>query len=326
MCSVLHEVQTIETDCTSGGALGGTFALGLDTRGSGGSSEMSGEISYHASPEGGYLSVKSVLEGMKNVGPGGVVGVERAERSGTKGSFVWTVTFATHLGDIPELTLRYSSLTGTGATVLLNTVQNQNLLGGTFRLSFGGYTTASIPHDATGGEVAGALEGLSPVDSVVVLRLGPDDQGGYNWTVTFTSDFNGGNIEEMVPVYNDLEGRGAAATVHTLRDGNELSGSFNVSWPEDAVLLPGARPPTSPRSTIVPFDATSSQLKAALENEVGTGEVDVQRVGPDFEAVSLYSFFFNIKLRSSRLFTSLPSRPLATHHPISRATSGACRS
>ena len=98
--------------------LGGTFALGLDTRGSGGSSEMSGEISYDASPMNGYLSVKNILEGMKNIGAGGVVDVTReAILPVSQSAFMWTVTFATHLGDIPQLTLRTSSLTGLGAGV-----------------------------------------------------------------------------------------------------------------------------------------------------------------------------------------------------------------
>ena len=244
---------------------------------------MSGEISYDASPMNGYLSVKNILEGMKNIGAGGVVDVTReAILPVSQSAFMWTVTFATHLGDIPQLTLRTSSLTGLGAGVQMSTVDDQNLLGGTFRLSFGGYTTASIPHDATGGEVANALEALPPVDIVVAERLGSDDQGGYNWTVTFTSDFNGGNIEEMVAVYDELEGIGAGAYVHTLRDGNELSGTFNVSWPSDASIFGEGY---FPRSAVVPFDVTASGLKAALENEVGTGEVDIQRTGPDFELV-----------------------------------------
>ena len=54
----------------------------------------------------------------------------------------------------------------------------------------------------------------------------------YNWTVTFTSDFNGANVPELVATYSDLTGAGATAVVTTLRDGNELSGTFNVSFAE----------------------------------------------------------------------------------------------
>lgn len=273
--SALYEVQTVETDCASGGTLGGTFVLGLDTTRSGGSAEISGEISFSADPEGDYLSVKRILEEMKNVGTGGVVAVERSATDAAKGSYVWTVTFATHLGNLPQLTLADSSLTGTGATVLTATVRDQNLLSGYFRLEYGGYTTASLPHDATGGEVASALEALSTIDSVDVFRAGPTDQGGYNWTVTFTSDYNGANVPEMVALYHDLGGAGASAQVTTLRDGNELSGGFNVSFSEPIGF-------GFPDSATVPFAATPSELKAALES-VGTGDVSVHRSGPDFE-------------------------------------------
>lgn len=273
--TALYEVQTVETDCASGGALGGTFVVGLDTSRSGGSAEVSGEVSYSADAEGGYLSLKRILEAMKNVGAGGVVAVERTATDASKGSYVWTVTFATALGNLPQLTLADSSLTGTGATVLTATVRDQNLLSGYFRLGFGGYTTASLPHDATGGEVASALEALSTIDSVDVFRTGPTDQGGYNWTVTFASDYNGGNVPELAAVSSDLGGAGAAAQVTTLRDGNELSGSFNVSFSDPVGT---GYPPLA----TVPFGASPSELKAALE-AVGTGEVSVHRAGPNFE-------------------------------------------
>jgi len=285
--SALYEIQTVETDCAAGGTLGGTFALGLDTSASGGSSEMSGEISFAAAAEGDYLSVKRVLEAMKNVGPNGVVAVTRQVTNAAKGSYLWTVTFATRLGNIPQLTLRDSSLTGTGATVELATVRDQNLLGGTFRLEFGGYTTAALPHDATGGEVASALEALSTIDSVDVYRTGPTDQGGYNWTVTFTSDYNAGDVPQLVSSYDDLTGSGAAATVTTVRDGNQLSGTFNVSFSHPL----GGDASAFRANATVPFDATSSAMKHALE-AVGCGEVDVHRSGPDFERGYVWTVAF----------------------------------
>jgi len=253
--TVLYEIQTIETDCAPGGVLGGTFTVGLDTSASGGSSEESGEISFSAIAQGDYLSLKRILEEMKNIGRGGVVQVEREVKDVARGSYIWTVTFSTRLGNIPQMMLRQSSLTGTGAGVSTATVQNQNLIGGSFRLTFGGYTTAAIPHDASGAELAHALEALSPVGSVDVVRLGPTDQGGYNWTVTFTSDYNSGDVPQLLATYHDLTGRGATAVVSTLRDGNQLSGSFNVTFEASDWG-------TSPQgSTSVPYDATPAQMK-----------------------------------------------------------------
>ena len=66
--------------------------------------------------------------------------------------------------------------------------------------------------------------------SVDVTRSGPDNQRGFQWTVTFTSELNGGNVDQMVPVTTDLKGTGASAVVTTLTDGNELDGTFNVTF------------------------------------------------------------------------------------------------
>jgi hypothetical protein len=265
--SVLYEIQTIETTCV--GTLGGTFSVGLDTSSSGGSNEMSGEISFDADATGDYLSMKTILENMQNIGENNIIDVEVEVVDSSKNTKKWTITFSNKLGDIPELYLRVSSLTGTGADVQFATIRDQNLLGGSFRLSYQGYTTASIPHDATGGEVATALESLSTIDTVNVKRVGPTRHGGYNWTITFTSDYNGANLPELIPTYDDLEGEGSSAIVTTIQDGNELGGYFNVSYPNAS-------------SAMVPYDATPSIMKAAIEN-VGFGEVVVHRSGPDFE-------------------------------------------
>lgn len=48
------------------------------------------------------------------------------------------------------------------------------MLGGSFRLSFHGQTTASIPHDASAAVVQAALEDLSEIGGVTVVRyVGP---------------------------------------------------------------------------------------------------------------------------------------------------------
>lgn len=73
--SLVREVQTITTSAQSTGVLGGSFAVSLDTRSSGGTFETSGEISYAATATGGYLSMKRMLEAMKNIGEGGIYDV-----------------------------------------------------------------------------------------------------------------------------------------------------------------------------------------------------------------------------------------------------------
>ena len=216
----LREVQTIRTSANAGGALGGTFSVTLDMRSSGGTLQTSGEISHDAAATGAaYLSMKNVLEAMTNIGSGGIHDVTRTVDVAATGGYLWTITFASPLGNVPELKLAdASALTGTGAKVDFNTVNDANMLDDTFRLSFAGFTTAAIPYDASVGAMASALQNLQSVESVDVTRSGPDNQRGFRWTVTFTSELNGGNVDQMVPVTTDLKGTGASAVVTTLTD------------------------------------------------------------------------------------------------------------
>jgi hypothetical protein len=275
--TLLYEIQTIRTSASSGGALGGTFAVILDTMSSGGSLQTSGEISHDAAATGNYLSMKNVLEAMKNIGPNGIHDVTRTVDDVATGGWVWSITFSPALGDVPTLKLGdASALTGNGATVTFNDAglnhRSANLIGGGFRLTFDGYTTELIAHDASAGKLAEALQHLQTIESVDVARSGPDDQGGYQWTVTFTSDLNWGNVNQMVPVTTDLTGSGAIAEVRTLTDGNELDGAFNVSFGRGI-------------GQVVPFDCSAPEMKQALE-KVGTGAVAVYRAGPDYELVT----------------------------------------
>jgi hypothetical protein len=74
--------------------------------------------------------------------------------------------------------------------------------------------------------------------------------------------------------------------VTTLRDGNQLSGAFNVSF---AAPLAGSAVVAA--TAAVPFDATPALMKAALES-VGTGEVAVHRAGPDYELGYVWTVSF----------------------------------
>ena len=64
-------------------------------------------------------------------------------------------------------------------------------------------------------QVQGALEALASVDTVVVRRTPAEDAfGGFKYTITFTSDYNGGDIPALVASSAGLNGT-AVATVCT---------------------------------------------------------------------------------------------------------------
>ena len=58
-----------------------------------------------------------------------------------------------------------------------------------------------------------ALQGLSNIDTVEVLRSGPDAQLGYVWTVTFTSDAETGPLPLLVKDSSSLTGVGSDVQV-----------------------------------------------------------------------------------------------------------------
>ena len=129
---------------------------------------------------------------------GQTVGVTRSNQ--THGKYAWTVTFnhADLGGDIEDMVVDGGGLTGNGATVkvcsdgssfgtwLFYSVRG-NSIGGTFTVSLLGHTSNPIPYNAEQTTMKSALEAMDNIGSVAVVRSGPTPQGGYQWTVTFTS-------------------------------------------------------------------------------------------------------------------------------------------
>ncbi|CAM9541561.1 unnamed protein product, partial [Phaeothamnion confervicola] len=279
--NAMLEIQQI----TVSDASSGSFMLSLDLTAGGGGIQTSGEIQYNAVSTGGYESLHDILEAMPNLGGGAVANVSAAYSVDSDGLYthVWNVTFAESFGDVPQLTLAAADLAPMGADVQIATLTDGNVIGGMFRLGFGGYTTEAVAADSTDAEVAAALEALPSVDSVVVERTGPDDQGGYNWTVTFTAPGQDGDLSTMVPYSDLLTGAGAAVDVFSVTDGSELSGWLNLSFPSwNFTAGKAALASSDPYdiSASVPYDATEAEFKAALQG-LGSGEVEVVRSGPD---------------------------------------------
>lgn len=265
-----REVQLVKTSCDPYNQLSGEFTINLDTTPTGGSVQTSGVVSYNAdaAAPASRGTVKAILEAMTNIHQG--VDVTRSTADSENG-YTWTVTFPLSMGDVPQMSIgSLGGLGGTGANVAFSTVTEGNIIRGSFRLTFGGSTTRDIPYNALDVDVKDALEALSPVETVNVVRTGPDDQRGYEWTVTFTSDVNPGNIDPMTTVYADtLTGEGAQANVATLADGNQLGGTIGVS--------------DGTSTETVPFDATAGEMKSGLEKLAAVGVVAVTRTGPDPE-------------------------------------------
>ncbi|CAM9800578.1 unnamed protein product [Ectocarpus sp. 6 AP-2014] len=242
----------------------------LDLTASGGSVQTSGEIAYNADATGGRTSVQGILEAMKNLGPGSIHNVTSTYDlvSGSTYTYTWNVTFSAAFGDVPEMFIGEADadLSSVGADVNIATVQDGNVIGGDFRLGFSGYTTSTISYDATASELGKALADLPSIDSVDVERLGPDDQGGFNWTVTFTSDNQDGDLPLLTVEADDITTTGAFMEVYSLEDGSYLDGFVNVTFAGNSSQLAA--------------NATAEEMRVALE-ALGTGGLAVSREGPD---------------------------------------------
>jgi hypothetical protein len=170
---------------------GWSFALSLDTTSD---LQYSGAISATAAATGSAnprVDVDTIIGLMLNVDSTPTV----TRTSNGDGGYTWSVTFPESMGNVPEMTAYTSDV-----PISFNTEQEGNVIGGTFRLEFDGETTGDLAHDASELDVQLELESLSTIGTVSVSRgksVTYEHQGGYIWSVTFTSDFNAGNINEL---------------------------------------------------------------------------------------------------------------------------------
>ncbi|GMH62447.1 hypothetical protein TrRE_jg6911, partial [Triparma retinervis] len=224
------------------------------------------------------------------------------------------------MGNVPQMTSYMSDV-----PITIDTVQEGNVLGGNFRLEFGGETTGDIAHDALPAEVQSQLESLSTVGTVEVTRSDAVAyQEAYVWTITFTSNVNNGNINQVVTHGAGLTGSNTLQTpTHTVTpdtsfDGNTMSGTFSLTYDASG---------TSLDIDNIPFDATPSVFSAALTAADATrfpaGTVNIDRTAsPDYEngytwTVSFLADHPNTHAGDVPLF-SMKAAPTVTHatHPV----------
>jgi len=260
-------------------ATGGYFFLELDTSAVGGSLQYSGYIEVNYPANGPRESVAQILSSMNNIAPFGSVTV--ASNVIDANTYEYLVTFPLGMGNVPQMVVHAGQLSPIGtADAQIATDTEGNIIDGTFRLGFAGHTTEDIPYDASEYVLRTKLEALPNIGTVIVTRSGPNDQHGYVWTITFDSDMNAGNIVPLVPdktgLFVSSAGKDCKLVV-TSKDGNELGGSFGVTY-TTLSLVSGV--------AVVPFNASADQFKHLLETAmvpplIPSGTIAVTRSGPD---------------------------------------------
>ena len=134
------------------------------------------------------------------------------------------------MGNFPEMEVYLSDL-----AVSITTIENGNILDGSFRLEYEGAITEEIPYDSSSSFLRSKLEVLPTIESVSVVRSLPDSQNGFSWTIEFTSDLNSGNLNNIMthsdgltttnPIY------GAEVKISNGGvDGSFIKGSFQIEF------------------------------------------------------------------------------------------------
>ncbi len=273
----VNEVQIITTSATAIGEIQAitlspppgqssldprwSFSLSLDTSFVGGSLQYSGQISVTAKAMDGRDSVSSILGAMLNMdGTPSVIKKPKNE----DGGYTYLVLFPTSMKDVPQLDVYLADI-----PVSIVTLQNGNVLGGSFRLEFQGETTSDIPYDADAAEIQQQLEMLSTVGKVSVYRSNANEQNGYSWEVEFLSDQNSGDLENLI-THGELltttnpDGHANIEISPGGIDGSYIKGSFQLEF-QGEVTLP------------IDSNADVTTMKLALESLSTVGNVKVSR-------------------------------------------------
>jgi hypothetical protein len=163
-------------------------------------------------------------------------------------------------------------------------VRNGQTLAGGFVLSFGPYSTPVIAHDVSALELEDIIESnlnaFNPRDGEVlinrphgvragvgrvnVIRSLPDDNGAYQWNISFITAI--GNVEQL-SVLSYLEGLEAEVVTGTIQEGNEIGGYFTITF-------------NNQTSTLLPSTSTADELKRRLLEIPAVAAAFVERTDP----------------------------------------------
>ena len=145
------------------------------------------------------------------------------------------------------------------------------------------YTTAMMPHAIGALGLEEELEKIQNIDDVRVSRSGPFGGDTFIWTITFSGSLVGGNLPSLTasPV-SLLHGQNARIEFQTIREGNEIGGSFKISF---GSLV------TSPLAYDVAATGVNG-MELAIEALDGVGDVVVTRTGPSAEKAYSWTITF----------------------------------
>lgn len=187
--------------------------------------------------------IKSELELLSNIGTVTVT----ADTPSSAGECTWAITFDTNAGTVPQLLVSTDGSTFSSSSTSANDAitacdpsyslicrnSTSTALGGYFSLEFAGQRTGYLPHDISAYDLKNNLESLSTIGTLDVFRAGPDENGGYTWSVTFLTDF--GDLDSFV--FDDLALSGTVATAMVTEATKGVFPPFNSLDPVNGLPL-----------------------------------------------------------------------------------------
>ena len=157
----------------------------------------------------------------------GVGKVQISRKSiGSSGGFEWRITFESAVGNVEPISAS-SSLSGRDAHVHVETIQNGTSIEGFYKLHFLNESTRLLRHNISAIDLETALvEDISVIESAEVVRTdplnkcsdgmcdnGPTQEGGYSWTLCFTTMT--GNLSPYSPTSKLFKFEGKYATLNS---------------------------------------------------------------------------------------------------------------
>lgn len=200
----------------------------------------------------------------------------------TYGMAAWTVTFlprvnnsqvAVNAGDLEPLDLDATGLGGFQAGGWVTTLQNgTNPIRGKFRVLYGSERTRKIKYNAQPADLHYFLRELPLPGGLTVSREGPDENGGYSWTVRLPLDKR---LNQTLTVVSDmLLGQDPEVQVNVSYGTSPIAGRFRLGYRQDVG-------DAWMESASLPANASASQVASALSALPGLYNVSVssERLG-----------------------------------------------
>lgn len=167
----------------------------------------------------------------------------------------WLVTFPAACGNVPQLSINYTELTGSNFTASVDTVQNgTECVSGNFTLVWNSLSTSPISFNASevllGREITkmmtGHLEGLVLVNRVAHYH------DVYEWRITFP--VSAGNVAQLRAL-SGLRGSNVSITASTMQNGTytPLDGVFYLEFGREITWN-------------LSYNATATEVQDALRN------------------------------------------------------------